>query len=264
VVKSLTRIRRFMFRVLFQFGGVTITTYGVMLAIAFIAGIILAERRGIRYGVPKDTVGNLSLLILLGAIAGSRAFYVLTHLSDYSGEWQRAFYVWEGGLTFYGGVILAFLLCVIWVRKKGLSFGKLADTIAPSLALGIGIGRIGCFLNGCCFGKPSNFGVVFPLDSPCAWELGVGVRVHPTQLYSSFAGFCIFGILLLLEKKKKFSGELLVWFFLLYSLWRFSIDFIRYYSPSAYIFPNITNNQVVSAVVFILSLIVMIHWRKKP
>ncbi|MDO9576212.1 MAG: prolipoprotein diacylglyceryl transferase [bacterium] len=252
-----------MFRVLFQFGGITITTYGVMLALAFIAGIILAERRGTKYGVPKDTVGNLSLLILLGAIAGSRAFYVFTHLSDYSGEWQRAFYVWEGGLTFYGGVILAFLLCLIWIKRKRLSFGKLADTVAPSLALGVGIGRIGCFLNGCCFGKPSNFGVVFPPDSPCAWELGVGVRVHPTQLYSSLAGFSIFGILLLLERKKKFGGELLAWFFLLYSLWRFFVDFIRYYPPSTYIFPNITNNQVVSAVVFILSFVIIIRGRKK-
>ncbi|OYD15010.1 prolipoprotein diacylglyceryl transferase [candidate division WOR-3 bacterium JGI_Cruoil_03_44_89] len=253
-----------MFRILFQLGRITITTYGVMLATAFIAGIIIAERRGIRYGVPKDTVGNLSLLILLGAIAGSRAFYVFSHLSDYSGEWQRAFYVWEGGLTFYGGVILAFLLSVIWTRRRSLPFGKLADIVAPSLALGVGIGRIGCFLNGCCFGKPSNFGVIFPPDSPCAWELGVGVRVHPTQLYSSLAGFSIFGILLLLEKRKNFSGELLVWFFLLYGLWRFSIDFIRYYSPSTYIFPNVTNNQVVSLVVFILSLTAIIHLRKKP
>jgi phosphatidylglycerol:prolipoprotein diacylglycerol transferase len=234
-----------------------------MLAIAFIAAIILAERRGLRYGVQKDTVSNLSFLILVGAIVGSRVFYVFTHLSDYSGEWWRAFYVWEGGLTFYGGVILAFLLSIIWVKRKRLLFGELGDIVAPSLALGIGIGRIGCFLNGCCFGKPSNFGVVFPPDSPCAWELGVGVRAHPTQLYSSLAGFSIFGILLLLEKRKKFSGELLVWFFLLYGLWRFSIDFIRYYSPSTYIFPNITNNQVVSVLVFILSIIIMARCRIK-
>ena len=252
-----------MFRILLQFGGITITTYGVMLATAFIVGIILAEKRGLKYGIPKDTVGALSFLILVGAIAGSRLFYVLTHIPDYKGEWWRAFYVWEGGLTFYGGVVLAFILCIIWLKRNKLPIGKLGDVIAPSLALGVGIGRIGCFLNGCCFGKPSDFGVIFPPGSPCAWELGIGIRVHPTQLYSSIAGFSIFGILLFIEKKKKFSGELLLYFFLFYSLWRFFIDFLRYYSPSTYVFSNITNNQVISAVVFLISFLLMVYPRKK-
>ena len=248
-----------MFRVIFEFGGLTITTYGVMLALAFILGILLAESRARRYGSTKDLVSALSFLILVGAIIGSRLFYVFTHASDYKAEWWRAFYVWEGGLTFYGGVILALIMCLIWIRRKKLNFGRLGDIIAPSLALGVAVGRIGCFLNGCCFGKPSNFGVVFPPDSPCAWELGVGVRVHPTQLYSVFAGFFILGILLVLErKKKKFNGELLLWFFLLYSLWRFFIDLIRYYPTSTYIFPNITNNQAISIIIFIISVIIMI------
>ncbi len=249
-----------MFRVIFDLGGVTITTYGVMLALAFIAGILLAERRASKYAIRKDLVSALSFLIMFGAIVGSRLLYVFTHLADFRGECWRALYVWEGGLTFYGGLILAFILSFFWARRKRLQFSKLGDVFAPSFALGLGIGRIGCFLNGCCFGKPSSFGLVFPQDSPCAWELGVGVRIHPTQLYSSFAGFCIFFIILLIEKKKKrrFGGELLLWFFLLYSLWRFLIDFIRYYPPSTYVLPNITDNQVISIVVFITSVIIII------
>lgn len=254
-----------MFRVIFELGGITITSYGVMLALAFIAGILLAERRAKKYGFSQDLVSALSFLIILGAVVGSRLFYVFTHLSDFKEQWWRALYVWEGGLTFYGGLILAFILSFIWVRRKKLQFSKLGDVFAPSFALGLGIGRIGCFLNGCCFGKPSRFGLIFPPDSPCAWELGTGVRVHPTQLYSSIAGFFMFILILLIEKRKKkrFSGELLIWFFLFYSLWRFSIDFIRYYSPSSYLLPNITDNQIISIVIFIISLVILIRKNRR-
>lgn len=246
-----------MFPVIFNFAGITITSYGVMLSIAFIAGIILAQRRGIRYGVSKNTIGDISFLILIGALLGSRAFFVFTHLDDFGGEWWRALHVWDGGLTFYGGLILAFILSAIWIKIKKLSFGKLADIVIPSVALGIGLARIGCFLNGCCFGRPSNFGIIFPPDSFPAWELGVGVRVHPTQIYSSLIGFCIFGLLLILEKKKRFTGELLLWFFLPYGLSRFLIDFIRYYPAPTYLFLNLTYNQIISIGIFVLSVITL-------
>jgi len=253
-----------MHRILIRIGPFAIASYGVMVAIAFIMGIFVAERRAKKYGVLPERVMDLSMVILIGSIIGARALYVFTHISEYRANPWTMFAVWQGGLTFYGGFILAFILSIIYLKSKKISIGKMADIIAPAIALGIGFGRIGCFLNGCCFGKPTHFpiSVVFPEYSPCGWILP-GQRVHPTQIYSSIDGFVIFLILLVIERKKKFSGELFWFFVLFYSLFRFCIDFLRWYEPSAYVFPNITNNQIISALLFLTSLIVIVKERKK-
>jgi phosphatidylglycerol:prolipoprotein diacylglycerol transferase len=181
-----------------------------MLAMSFLVGIYVAAWRAKRYGVRPQLILDLSVYIILAAVVGSRFLYVLFHLDDYSSPLQF-FALWEGGATFYGGLLLAIVASAAFARHKNLSFLRFADIIAPSIALGMALARVGCFLSGCCYGKPTDapWGVVFPPSCPAgesaattAFSLGVDVvHLHPTQLYSLLYGLIIFAVLLLAQKK---------------------------------------------------------------
>jgi phosphatidylglycerol:prolipoprotein diacylglycerol transferase len=138
-------------------------------------------------------------------------------------------------MTFYGGAILAFVAGLVYVKLKGLKVWAVADIIAPSLALGLFLARLGCFLNGCCFGEPSSlpWSVVFPSGSYAEQIFGAGVHVHPTQVYSSLAGLGMFFLLLWMERWWRFDGALFWRFVILYSLWRIYIDILRYCEPNS-------------------------------
>lgn len=214
-----------MFPTLFEFGPLKIHSFGIMIIIAFSAGLYVAIRQAKRENVPSDILVNLSSYLLISAMVGTRIYYFVQHIHNYTSFWD-IFKVWEGGLTLYGGLAFALAVGIIYIRMKGLKVGEVANLLAPSFAIALGFGRIGCFLAGCCYGKETNlpWGVSFPANSP-AWLL-VGrksysnpaqFRIHPTQLYESLAGFTIFFILLLLRKKMKDSWQLFLSFLLLYS-----------------------------------------------
>ena len=163
--------------------------------------------------------------------------------------------VWEGGLIFLGGLIPGVLTGLLYLRLRKLWF--LRDTIALYLPVGIGITRIGCFLNGCCFGKQTDFplGIVFPPSC----EAGPH-PVHPTQLYSAVAALSIFAILRTLRKRNPAEGSIFWAFFVLYSLFRLGVDFVRHYRPEAY-FGGLTVNQWVSVVLLLVSLAALLRLR---
>ena len=133
------------------------------------------------------------------------------------------------------------------------------------MALGLGIARIGCFLNGCCFGKPTHlpWGVIFPADSPAGWAYEGVTRVHPTQIYETMAAVCMFLILLIAEKKHRPYGYLFGLFLALYGGWRFFVDFLRHYDSKVYLFLGLTHNQVTSILIFLFSLWFMQILHKK-
>lgn len=249
-----------MFRVIFNLGGLSITSWGVMVVIAFAVGIWLAGKRALKYDIPKQIIGDLSVILILAGIVGGRLAFIIENMDYYSENPGQIFKIWEGGLIFYGGVGLAILCGIIFLKKRKVSVTKVMDVVAPTIALGLFFARIGCFLNGCCFGKPTNlpWGIAFPADSPVGWVFTGPVHVHPTQLYSSIAGLAIFGILLKLEKKVRFSGYLFWMFLLLYSIWRFFIDILRYYEPKAYLFWGLTFNQLISILIFLLSIVIIL------
>ncbi|MGD8394545.1 MAG: prolipoprotein diacylglyceryl transferase [Candidatus Eiseniibacteriota bacterium] len=219
---------------LFRIGPLAFHSYGLMLAISFIVGIQLALVEGRRRGIAEDRVGGLALWILVASVVGSRLAYVLTHLDSFSGQriWG-ALRVWEGGLTMYGGVVAALVLAYVLARRWRLPVGTVFDTFAPSIALGEGLTRIGCFLNGCCFGKPCAlpWAVTFPEQSH-AGSVFPGAALHPTQLYLSLAGLATFAVLWWWARHRfETPGRVFFLFLLLASLARFSIDFLRYYDP---------------------------------
>ncbi len=261
--------------VLFKIGPVSIKSYGLFLVFAFIAGIILALWRGKKKGVRPEKIIDLTLLVLISSLVGSRFFYVVYHLDEFQGHFwdvinpfQSSGEIGIGGLSMMGGVVLSIVAGIIYLFLKKMPVWKIADIVAPSFALGLGFARIGCFLNGCCPGKVTDsfLGVVFPPDSFAGYFFP-GTRLLPTQLFESLAGFVIFSLLILSERFKTFEGFTFWLMLVFYSVWRFIIDFFRYYEQSMVVasFGSIrfSANQVLSLLIFIISISMWFYFRSK-
>jgi phosphatidylglycerol:prolipoprotein diacylglycerol transferase len=264
--------------VLVDLGPAAVRTYGFLLALAFIAGIWFSARRAKKLGLGVEWLPDLSLIILVSAIAGSRFFYVIYHLEEFEGRVldmvnpiQSTGEIGIGGLSMFGGLVLAIVSGIIYVRVKKLNLWRIADIVAPSIVLGLGIARIGCFLNGCCFGLPSHscLAVTFPPNAPAGY-MYPGIPVFPIQLVASVYGFLIFGILLALDRYRRFDGFTFWLMLALYSIARFTVDFFRYYEESM-IFVRIgatkfTANQALIVLIFIVSLFMLFYLgsRSKP
>lgn len=219
---------------LIQIGHFAIHSYGLMLAVAFLVAIQIFLARGRARGLSEDRLSSLSLVLLVLAIVGGRAFYVLTHWADYKSDPLSIVRLWEGGLMIYGGYILAILGGIAYVRRAGMPVWRVADAAAPSMAIGVGLGRIGCFLNGCCYGLPTHapWGIHFP---PEAYSSVVfpGEALQPSQLYMVAAGLGLFVLLLALDRKPRFDGWLFWTYVAIDAGLRFVIDFTRYYDDAS-------------------------------
>jgi len=206
--------------VLLKIGPFTIFSYGFMVALAFLSGIYLAAWLGKRENIKPDKIFDLAIYVLLSSIIGARIFYVIEFWRDFVSNPISVFYIWQGGLVFYGGLIFAIAAIYIYAKISDIQILKLFDVITPATALGYAIGRIGCFLNGCCYGTETN--LLWAVRFPSA----AGLR-HPTQIYASIAGLLICGLLLYLFKIKRFDGQIFTSGLMLYSVYRFLIEFIR-------------------------------------
>ncbi len=254
---------------LIDVGWFQIRSYGFMLALSFLLGIYLGAWRAKRAGIKPQLMLDLSVFIILAAVIGSRLLYVLFHFDEYSSPLQF-FALWEGGATFYGGLVLAIIVSVAFARRKNLPFLQIADIMAPSIALGMAVTRVGCFLSGCCFGTPTGapWGVVFPDSCPAGYaasnaalSLGVDViHLHPTQLYSSLYGVVIVAILLLAERGIKKRGALFGLLLVLSAAARFIVDFFRYYEDNARVISGLTLSQILAIGMAILGAYLL--WRR--
>ncbi len=244
--------------ILLQIGSFSIHTYGVMLAVSFMLGIMIAEKRAMSMGIDPNVVSNVSIIILISAVVGSRGMYVVTHLDEFSSHWMDAIAFWKGlsGLTVLGGFVLAVVACIAYLVIKKISIWPLADVIIPIVAFGEFLTRIGCFFNGCCFGLPTHsaFGVIFPEGSYPAQVYHQIISIHPTQLYSSFYGLVIFIIMLIVERRKPFVGFNFFFFLFLYGLARLIVDFYRFYGKAQF-FLGLTNNQWISILMMVAGVI---------
>jgi phosphatidylglycerol---prolipoprotein diacylglyceryl transferase len=257
-----------MHEILINAGWFQVRSYGFMLALSFLSGIYLANWRAKRLGIQPQVILDLSVLIILAAVVGSRLLYVVYHLDEYDSPLQF-FALWKGGATFYGGLILAVIVSFAFAHRKKLSFLQLADVVAPSIALGMALTRIGCFMSGCCFGKPTElpWGVVFPPTCPAghsaaeaALSLGVDtVHLHPTQLYSLLYGLVIFSVLLLVEKRLHKTGALFGLLVILAGISRFVVDFFRYFEPNARTIFGLSFSQVIAAGLVLLGMYLMLR-----
>ena len=238
--------------VILKLGPLTVHSYGVMIAISFAIGTVLAVRRAEARGISGEKITDLALVVLVSSLVGARILYVIPHWSDFAGDAIGVLRIWEGGLTLYGGVILAVLASYLFVKRERLPWVRVADAVAVSLALGLGIARIGCFLNGCCHGKPTTgpLGLLFPAGS-VAGDAFPGTPVLPTQLFESAFGFVLLGVLLLIERAKPRDGVAILVVLVGYAAFRFVLDFARFYEPSMIVTVGgvpLSVNQIVSLV----------------
>lgn len=197
--------------VFFEYRSIVIHTYGIMAAIGFLCAIIVASFLAEKENIKKDDISDLAVYVVLSAIIGARLFYFFVEPQFFLDNPIEIFKIWKGGLVFYGGFIFGLAGAFIFIKKRNLPLGKTADIIAPALALGHGIGRIGCFFAGCCYGKPTNLpiGIVFKNHDALA---PLNISLHPVQLYSVVSNFFLFAVLMFFFTKKKKDGDV----FLLY------------------------------------------------
>ncbi len=193
-------------------------------------GVVL--RLSKKQNLDPDEMWNLCGLVILAGIVGSKVLYILTDWGYYSQHPGEIFSVstLQAGGVFSGGLVLALLTAVWYLRKHKISFLRASDVIAPGLALGHAIGRLGCFSAGCCYGKPTGepWGVVF--TNPLANEITgtpLNIRLHPTQLYEFVAELANFAVLYWLATRKKFEGEIIGLYMVMYGIERYVIEFFR-------------------------------------
>lgn len=240
--------------IIFEFGSFSIKSYGLFVAIGFLSGIGFALREARLQGYDPQRILDLAFYIILAAIVGSRIFYVITNIEAYRTHILDIFKVWEGGLTFYGGFILALVTGVVYMRKYQMPVWETLDLLAPSLALGEFFGRIGCFFAGCCYGKECALPWAVTFTNPQSLA-PIGVPLHPTQLYSAAAALVTFLILFVLRTKKKFNGQITLMWIILYSCFRIVIEFFRGDPRGYLILGQYAVSQVLSVVLIGLSII---------
>ena len=250
-------------QVLFEipiFGGIKIFGYGLMLFIAFIGSMNLAAYLARRNKINPEIIYDLALVVFVGGLVGARLFYVIQYWNVKITSFAEIFQIWKGGIVLYGSIIGGTITFFTYRLFRPFPLLPVLDTIAPALALGIALGRIGCFLNGCCFGDVCQlpWAVSFPEPSPPwvahASEGRIGpdqhwsLPVHPTQIYSAIDGFILCGLMLAYYPIRRRDGDVMVLLMLTYPLSRILIEFLR--SDERVFLAGMTISQNISILVF--------------
>ncbi len=260
-----------------RIGSFTIYSYGIFLAAAFFAAILWTSRRAARAGLPGYSFFEIGVYGGLTCVLGSRLLYVMVNWPYFYRHPAEIMRLWDGGLILYGGFISFFLFGIIYLRAARLPFWKSLDMGAPAIPLAMGIGRLGCFFNGCCYGVLSEtWGLSFPsAHHPPVFlqQVQTGLirpeslhtlPVLPTQLYSTAADLAIVFLLLRLERQERPPGFLFLAFFVLYGFARGTIEFFRYHEPEemlAFLSP-FSLSQVISIAV-IAAAFALYHFKRK-
>jgi phosphatidylglycerol---prolipoprotein diacylglyceryl transferase len=212
-------------------GAITVYTYGVLLAAAYLLGLKFAMARAKARGLDAVRVLDLGIYIIISALVGAKLLLLVTDFRTFRADPAELLTLARSGGVFYGGLILAVIVALWYIRRAGLPLWTTCDVFAPGIALGHVVGRFGCFFAGCCFGKPTSVPWAITFSDPfAAANVGtpLGVHLHPTQLYEAGAELLILGLLLTTERKgKPFAGRTFWLYILLYAFSRFIIEFYR-------------------------------------
>jgi phosphatidylglycerol:prolipoprotein diacylglycerol transferase len=242
----------------FNLFGLEIHWYGILVMIGFVAGLATAARRGMREGFAPEKIQDLGLWLIVGTIVGARVLYVVSYWKEsFAGQpWTEIFMVQRGGLVFYGGLIGASLATIIYAQSKKLPLWKMADVLAPSIPLGYFFGRLGCLMNGCCYGRPTDlpWAIHFPQGHP-TYPQGV----HPTEIYESLLGLGLYAGLAWLYRRKKFDGQIFAIYLMCYAVMRGLVESLRGDYPVYYLGGWATPAQLVSFGIFAAGLI--LYWQ---
>jgi len=251
-----------MLPILFQIGGITVHTYGLFVAVGFLLGIGLALKEARRIGIPSEKVLDLSFYVILSAILGSRLLYVFINYPRYLEHPLDFFKVWEGGLVFFGGLILSFLAGLWYIRKQRLPFWETADLMAPSIAIGQVFGRLGCFAAGCCFGQATSLPWSITFSHPESLA-PTGIALHPTQLYEALTTLVIFFILWFLRNRQGFSGRIFLTYLFLYSFGRWALEFFRGDNRGSHVGGGWSDTQYISVFLVFFSIFMACYLKNR-
>jgi phosphatidylglycerol:prolipoprotein diacylglycerol transferase len=245
----------------FYLGSLPIRWYGVMMALAFLAGLWTATRRARLVNVSGEVIADVTMWLMAGSIVGARFVYVTTYWKQEfaNGPFSEVFMIQHGGLVYYGGLIGAAGAGFGYLAWKKLPVWKIADILAPSVALGSVFGRIGCLLNGCCYGRACDlpWAIHFPADHETH-----GAGVHPTEIYDALLNLVLYLALAWLFRRRKFDGQILALYFIGYAICRTTVEFFRGDYPADHIHAGIfTSAQLLSAPILIVG-IALFFWRK--
>jgi phosphatidylglycerol---prolipoprotein diacylglyceryl transferase len=215
--------------ILFHLGPLPVYAYGFFLALSFLVGVQIALRVGRREGFSDVLILNTCTGIILSALFGSKFLYVLVNWSSVMASWEEFTSALRRGFVFYGGFLAALGFGFWYLRGRVENFWQYFDVLILPVPLGLFFTRIGCFLSGCCYGRPCElpWAVTFPPDSFAAYTFGPVHRIHPTQVYSSLLGLLCFGILLYIYKRRRFHGQVTLVFMVVYGLYRPVIEALR-------------------------------------
>jgi phosphatidylglycerol:prolipoprotein diacylglycerol transferase len=230
-----------------------------MLALGAGLGLIVLTRLAQANDLDPNRVSSLALWVLLTAIAGSRLVFVLLEPESFAKAPWRVFFFWEGGLVFYGGVVAGLITGVLLARRWGIPLLSLLDCFGPGLALGQAFGRIGCFLAGCCYGLPWDGGVCAVVFTDSHTLAPPGIELHPTQLYSSAALFVIFGISLLVWRRRRFAGQVFFTYGALHGVARVVIEQFRGDWRGEAIMFGLTPTALFASLFVIFSAIMLVY-----
>ncbi len=236
-------------------------TFGVLFALAFVTALWWMMRTARREGLDRERIASLGLWIIIGGVLGAKLMMVLRLLPDYianpSDLWSLA--TLQSAGDFYGGFFGALIASLLFfARHPDVPRWRTADICAPAIALGHGIGRIGCFMAGDDYGKPTDlpWGVVF--RDPVATEIGgtpLGIPLHPVQLYESLTCFALFIFLVWLRRRKRFEGQIILAYAMLYALARFMLEYLRGDADRGFVFGGLLSvSQFIAVIVLLISI----------
>lgn len=234
-----------------------------MMAIGFLLGLWRAVRVSKQRDISREQVIDIALIALVAGIIGARILFLFMLVpSDGWRVFTQVHEIWQGGLSFHGGLIAAVIAAALYTRAKRIPFLKMTDLLAPSIAIGYAFARIGCFLNGCCYGAATNlpWAVDF-CDTATGHHTGPS---HPTQLYAFVISLSIFIILTRIERLRRPNGFVFFSYLALYSIYRFGIEFLRKGATAHVWLAGLTHAQVVSLAGIVVFGIVLVALNRSP
>ncbi|HEY3860511.1 MAG TPA: prolipoprotein diacylglyceryl transferase [Verrucomicrobiae bacterium] len=253
-----------MHKIAFVIGPVVVTWFGIFVASGFLAGLWTASQRARRANIKADTIIDLGPWLLLGAIAGARAWFVVEYWDEnFAGvPIYQIFMVQNGGIVYYGGLLGASAAVIIFAWAKKLPLWRLADVLAPSIALGSFFGRWGCLMNGCCYGRITTmpWGIKFPPGHDSYPHY-----VHPTEIYDSLLNVSLYFFLAWLYRRRKFDGQIFGLYLVFYAIFRSIVEYYRGDYTLQHYWNGLTPGQMVSiGIITAGGLLLWWQWRKGP
>ncbi len=251
-----------MFPVLFSYGPLRIFTYGFFLALAFIISMYMAGQEAKRRGGRPEQIYDLSFYGIIAAIIGSRLLHVIFEWEYFFTHPLEIFMMWKGGLAFQGGLILGLLTALFYIYRHKMALWSTLDIMAVAMPLGQFIGRLGCFMAGCCFGRECHLPWAVSFTNPETLAQPVGVPLHPTQLYESFLALGVFIFLLWFRHRQRFPGQIFGTYLMLAGAVRFLVDFWRGDDRGPVLLLGMPSTQVI-ALILALAAALFLLWRSR-